>query len=86
MYKAYRVDEGLNDVDLLQRGHNQQLQVEFGEQPQAVLSRFVRAAAEGFVDHHEAESARSHRTPLQPELVRKARRENGVGEFLLLAA
>ena len=47
--------KGLNDVDFLQRGDDQQLQIEPLEQLQTVAGGFVGAAAEGFIDDHEAE-------------------------------
>src|SRR5207245_6863452 len=69
-----------------QRSDDQKLQVQLLEQPQAVLRRFVRAAAEGLVDHNETEAARAHSAPLKAELVGQARRQDGVGELLLLPA
>ncbi len=75
VHEADAGHEGLDDVDLLQRRDDQQLQVELLEQAQAVLGRFVRAAAEGLVDDDEAERARARRAPFQAELVGQARRQ-----------
>jgi hypothetical protein len=86
MHEADAGDEGLDDVDLLQRRDDQQLQVELREEAQAVLGRFVRAAAESFVDDDEAERARAHGAPFEAELVGQAGGEDGVGQLLLLAA
>ena len=69
MHEADAGNEGFDDVDLLQRRDDQELQVELGEQSQAVLRRLVRAAPEGFVDDDEAERARAHGAPLETELV-----------------
>ncbi len=46
MHEADAGNEGFDDVDLLQRSDDQELQVELGEQSQAVLRRLVRAALE----------------------------------------
>jgi hypothetical protein len=54
MHEADAGNEGFDDVDLLQRRDDQELQVELGEQSQAVLRRLVRAA---LVDDDEAERA-----------------------------
>ena len=79
-------DEGFDDVDLLQGGDDQQLQVQLLEQLQAVLGRFVRAAPEGLVDDYEAEGARAHRAPFQTELIGQTGGKDGVGQLFLLAA
>lgn len=55
VYEADAGHERFDDVDLLQWRDDQKLQVESFEQFQPVARRFVRAAAEGFVDDHEAE-------------------------------
>ena len=46
MHEADAGNEGFDDVDLLQRRDDQELQVELGKQSQAVLRRLVRAAPE----------------------------------------
>ena len=48
---------GLDHVHLLQRGDDQQLQAEPGEQFQRIAGRDVRAAAKCLVDHREPEVA-----------------------------
>ncbi len=86
MDKADTGDEGLDNVDFLQGGDDEQLQVELGKELQAVLGRLVGAAPEGFVDDYKTEGARAHGAPFEAELVGKAGGKDGVGKLLLLAA
>ena len=57
MDKADAGAEGLDDVDFLQRCNDEQLQVELGEELQAVLRLFIGTASEGFVDDYKSEGA-----------------------------
>ena len=50
------------------------------------MGRLVGTATEGFVDDHEAERARADASPFEAKLIGEAGGEDGVGEFLLLAA
>src|SRR6266446_3914285 len=52
--KAHRGDEGLDDVDLLQRSDDKELQAEPLEQLQSVTRGLIRPAPERFVNQHEA--------------------------------
>lgn len=80
-----RTDIVFNNVDLLERGDDEQLQIELAEQLQGIAGGFVRALAKGLVDHYKAEGAGVGAAPLQAELVGQGRGEDGVGKFLLLA-
>ena len=84
MDKADTGDKGFDDVDFLQGRDDEQLQVELGEELQALLGRFVGAASESLVDNHKAEGAGAHGAPLQTELIGKAGGKYRVGELLFL--
>ncbi len=84
MDEANAGHERFDDVDLLQRCDDQQLQIELLEQAKPVLRRLVRAAPKRLVDDDEAKRPRTHGAPLQPELVGQACGQHGVGELLLL--
>jgi hypothetical protein len=62
------------------------LQVELGEQLQAVLRRFVRAAPEGFLDDDETERVLAHGAPFETGRVGEARGEDGASQLPLLPA
>src|SRR5487761_580586 len=76
-----RIDVRLDDVDLLQRRHDQQLEAEPFEQLEGEPGRLVRAAAERLVDDRELERPRLRGAPLELELVRQGRGEDRVGEL-----
>ena len=77
--------KGFNDVDFLQGGDDQQLQIELGKQSQSVLRGIIRAASERLIDHDEAKRARAYFTPLQTKLVGKAGGKDGVRKFFFLS-
>src|SRR6266850_1599066 len=52
-------DKGFDDMNLLKRCDDEQLQVELLKQVQSILRRFVGAATECLVDHNESESTRA---------------------------
>ena len=57
MHEADARHIGLDDVDLLKRRHDEELKPQALEQLEGVARRLVGAAAEGLVDHDEAEGA-----------------------------
>src|SRR5262245_32110862 len=76
---------GLDDVDLLERCYDQELQAHLLEQVEAEPRGLVGAAPERLVDHHEVERARAQGTHVEAELVGETSGQDGVGELLLLA-
>jgi hypothetical protein len=71
----------LDDVNLRQRGDDQQLQPEPGEEGQREAGGLVGPAAEGLVDDDEAEGRRPRGRGVEAELVGQLGREGGVGEL-----
>jgi hypothetical protein len=67
--EAHRGHVRLDDVDLLQRGDDEQLQAEPAEQLQREPGRLVGAPAERLIDDREPERPGLRRTPFQLELV-----------------
>jgi len=86
VHEADTGDVGFNDMDLLQRRHNQQLQIEALKQFQAITRRLVGAASKCFIDHHEAKRAGAGLAPLQSKLIGEAGSQHRVGELLFLAS
>src|SRR5260370_38474591 len=86
MHKADISDIGLDDVDLLQRRHDEDLKVEAAEELEPIARRIVGAPPEGLIDHHETEGAGARRAGIQAELVGEAAGEHGTGELFLLTA
>ena len=82
----HRGDVVLDHGDLLQRRHDEQLQIELAEQFEPVAGAFIGTPSKRFVDHDETEALAPQRDIAQPELIGERRRENRVGELLLLAA
>ena len=65
MHEADPGDIGIDDVDFLQRRHDEDLKIEALKQLEPIGRRLVRAAAEGLVDDDEAKGAGADLTPLQ---------------------
>src|SRR5690606_32299093 len=78
-------DIGFDDMDLLQWGHDQQLQSQPPEETERESGRLIGTATESLVDHYEPEGLRLAHAPIELELVCQRRRENRVGKLLLLA-
>ena len=64
VHEADGGDVRLDDVDLLQRGHDQQLQAELAEQLQREPGGLIGAAAERLVDDREPERPGLGRRPI----------------------
>src|SRR5262245_61529332 len=72
VHEADGGDVGLDDVDLLQRRDNQELQAHLLEQLEAEARRLVGAAPECLVDDHEMEGARARCSGIDAELIGEA--------------
>src|SRR2546429_1609973 len=73
VHEADRRHIRLDNVDLLQRGDNQQLQAELVEQLEREPGGLVRAATEGLVGDRKPERPPLDRAPFHLELVRQRR-------------
>ncbi len=82
----YRFDIVLDHIDLLQRSHDEQLQIKASEQLQPVAGTFVATAPESLVDDHEPERPVLHLSPLQSKLKGNGGGQDGIGQFLFLSA
>ena len=77
--------KGFDDVNFLQRRHDQQLQIDLLEKPQPIFGGLIRAAAEGLVDDDEAERTWAHRTPAPAQTAKPGRRPEWCGPASLSA-
>ena len=88
MDEADAGDEGFDDVDLLQRRDDQQLQTQLPEQAQAVFGRFVGATAEGLMlvtfPHWDEPSSKLKK--LETVLRDAGKKPGGFGEMLAVTA
>ena len=65
-------DERLDDVDLLERGHDQELQVQVLEKLETVFGRIIRAPTKRLIDQDKAKRPGTDSPPLQAKLISKA--------------